>query len=122
MMLSFMVASVKGEGRIWFPLLVEWVRTWQLLPVVVIGFLILGVANSIIEVSCNTVLQELTPTKLRGRVYGILQSLINGIALVPVVASGIIADWIGINQILGILGVLLFGFGLYITFVKEHTS
>lgn len=119
MFLSFTIASVKGEGRIWLPLLVEWVRTLQLFPIVVIGFFILGAANSVIEVSCNTVLQELTPAKLRGRVYGILQSLINGVALLPVVASGMVADRIGVNQIMGVLGVLLFGFGMYISVLHK---
>lgn len=84
-----------------------------MLPVSVICFFIIGVANSLIDVSCNTVLQEQSHESLRGKIYGILQALINGVAILPVLISGVIADLFGIEKIILLLGIVLLGFGMY---------
>ncbi len=84
-----------------------------LLPVSVVCFFIIGVANSFIDVSCNTVLQERTLERLRGKIYGILQSLINGVAIIPVLISGVIADLFGIEKVIFLLGIVLLLFGIY---------
>lgn len=83
------------------------------LPVSIAVFLLLGFANSMIDISCNTILQEHTESDMRGRVYGVLSTLISGVALLPVVVSGILADAFGVGKIIFVLGALLTMFGLY---------
>lgn len=70
-------------------------------------FFWLGFANSLIDVACNTVLQEKTGDSMRGKIYGLLASLIGGVAIIPVVISAIIADYFGIEKIMISLGILL---------------
>lgn len=90
-----------------------------LLPLSVLSFFFMGFANSLIDVSCNTVLQEQTSDQVRGRVYGILQSLIGGVAILPVVVSGVVADLFGVGKIIFVLGLTLLFFGIY-TSRGEH--
>ena len=86
----------------------------SLLPLTVITMFLLGVCVSLIDVSCNTILQERTSDAVRGRVYGMLSTLISGVSLLPVALSGILADIVGIEKIIFGLGLLLLGFGVYI--------
>lgn len=91
-----------------------------ILPVAIICFFLLGVGNSLIDISCNTVLQEHTPDQLRGRIYGVLSSIISGVALLPVIISGILADKFGIGKIIFSLGLILFLFGMFVR--KFHSD
>ena len=84
-----------------------------MLPIAVVCFFLLGFANSLIDISCNTVLQENTTNEIRGRVYGVLSSIISGVALLPVVISGIMADLIGVGKMIFVLGLVLLFFGYY---------
>lgn len=93
-----------------------------LLPVSVVCFFLLGFANSLIDISCNTVLQERTDAKLRGRVYGLLGSLISGVAILPVLLSGILADVIGIGKIIFGLGIGLIVFGYFTRQIKANSK
>lgn len=92
----------------------------SILPISMICFFVLGFANSLIDVSCNTILQEKTTDAFRGRVYGFLSSLISGVAIIPVIISGVIADLFGIGKIIFILGLILIGFGLYTSNQLAH--
>lgn len=89
--------------------------TWEtgIFLITLLCFFILGFANSLIDISCNTVLQEKTTNQNRGKIYGILSSLISGVAILPVVISGFLADFLGIGKIILILGITLTGFGLF---------
>ncbi len=85
-----------------------------LLPLTIFTMFMLGICISLIDISCNTILQERTSDEVRGRVYGMLSTLISGVSLLPVVVSGVLADIIGIEKIIFALGMLLLGFGVYI--------
>ncbi|OGG15788.1 hypothetical protein A3D78_04785 [Candidatus Gottesmanbacteria bacterium RIFCSPHIGHO2_02_FULL_39_14] len=75
--------------------------------------LVLGVANSFINVPSSTILQEETDENLRGRIYGVLTSLIGGFSLLPVLFSGILADVVGVGRTLFIIGIMVFLIGSY---------
>lgn len=83
-----------------------------MLPIAVVCFFLLGLANSLIDISCNTVLAENTRDDMRGRVYGVLASIISGVALLPVVVSGVLADLIGVGKMIFVLGVTITIFGI----------
>lgn len=74
---------------------------------------LLGGFNSLINVPASTILQEDAGDDMRGRIYGVLTSLTGGVSLLPVVASGILADTVGVSKTLLSLGVVVGVGGLY---------
>jgi len=74
---------------------------------------LLGIFNSLISVPANTILQVDSDSLYRGRVYGILTSMTGGASLLPVVTSGIIADMVGVERALLIIGMIVFSGGIY---------
>lgn len=75
-------------------------------------FITLGVANSFLDVPSNTVLQREAGVGMRGRVYGILSASVGGAGMLPVVISGILADFIGVGSVIFLLGAIVFCFGI----------
>lgn len=76
-------------------------------------FYLLGVANSLLDVPSNTMLQKETEGDMRGRVYGILSSSVGGAGILPVVISGLLADIIGVGNVIFLLGFIVFMYGVY---------
>jgi len=89
--------------------------------ITIVLFFILGLANGIIDVPANSKLQQSTPENLRGRIYGILAASVGGIGILPVIAGGIMADTIGINNVFLLLSIVLVFYG-YIRFSKNMIS
>lgn len=75
--------------------------------------LFLGFFNSIISVPANTILQEDSDEEIRGRVYGALTSLTGGVSLLPVVFSGMMADFAGVAKTLLIIGIIIESVSIY---------
>jgi len=73
---------------------------------VVLAF-ILGIATSFVFVPANTVLQEETSDESRGKVYGVLNSLIGIMSIVPVVMVGGLADLIGVKAVITGTGLVV---------------
>lgn len=76
------------------------------------GAFLLGVAMVSIVVPSQTVLQENTTEEIRGKVFSVLGVLMYGMALVPVLLVGILADNFGTMPILIFLGgsITIMGF------------
>lgn len=79
----------------------------------VVSLLFLGAANSLVNVPANTNLQEKTPAELRGRVYGILTSLMGGAAILPVALVGLLADLFGVGKVIFSMAIIILGYGVY---------
>lgn len=73
---------------------------------VVLAF-ILGIATAFVFVPANTVLQEETSDQLRGKVYGVLNSLIGIMSIIPVVLVGGLADIIGVKAVITGTGLVV---------------
>lgn len=73
----------------------------------------LGLANAFIFVPSNTILQERTTEEMRGKIYGVLNTLIGVFSLIPLIIVGGLSDLVGVGRVLiGIgVGILLVGFG-----------
>lgn len=83
-----------------------------------LGFLtmLLGFFNSFISVPAQTALQERAPEEIRARVFSAFYTVSNAILIVPVLLSGALADWIGYQQAvasIGILVIVIAAVGLY---------
>ena len=68
---------------------------------------LLGVANTLVDATALTLLQRAAPEEVRGRVFGVLESIIIGsIALGTLIAPALI-HWLGIRGALIVSGTLL---------------
>lgn len=85
--------------------------------VVLISF-ILGVANALVFVPSNTILQEETASHMRGKVYGILNSLVGAFSLLPIIIVGGLADLVGVSSVLTGIGLIIFAIAVAYIFHK----
>jgi len=76
-------------------------------------FYLLGIANSFLDAPSNALLQRETEGGMRGRVYGILSASVGGAGILPVVVSGVLADLIGVGNVILILGIVVLSLGIY---------
>ncbi|MFH0863930.1 MAG: MFS transporter [Candidatus Gottesmanbacteria bacterium] len=104
--------GIFSAGLFLFALVFIIVKARNLYLAVTILFLI-GAANALIDVPANTNLQEHAPAELRGRVYGVLTSLVGGAAILPVIFTGVAADLFGIEKVIFTISILILLFGIY---------
>ncbi len=84
-------------------------------PLHILTFLafILGVANSMIFVPSNTTLQEETLDTSRGKVYGVLNTMVGVISFFPIVIVGGLSDIVGVGRVIaGVGGILILTGGI----------
>ena len=115
-LLFMLVASLAASARYELPRVVN----VGILPIAITSFFCLGFANSLIDVTCNTILQEQTQEHMRGRVYGVLASLIGGVAILPVFVSGLLADTWGVGTVVFCLGLGLSGLGILVAKLRHE--
>lgn len=84
-----------------------------ILPVEFLLFFLLGVGNSMLDVPANSLLQSVTGGNMRGRVYGLLTAAVGGIGMLPIVATGFLADAIGVGKVIFALGVAITLYGVW---------
>lgn len=80
----------------------------DILHIVIFLAFVLGFANALMFVPSNTVLQERTSDKQRGKIYGTLNSLVGIFSLFPIIIVGEMADIFGVGRVLTALGIGLF--------------
>lgn len=96
--LSFLVKNVLGGFAQFFTVVI---------------LLMLGFENALITIPSTTVMQVQTSEEMRGRVYGVLSTLVFGAAMVPVLLAGGIADLFGGTKVVLISGIFVLLIGLY---------
>ncbi len=74
---------------------------------------LLGIVNGMVLAPSQSLLQAGSPEHVRGRVYAAFFTVSNTVAFVPVFFSGALADLFGISEVLGGIGLLLFGVGCW---------
>lgn len=80
----------------------------------VIGMAFLaGMANSLIFVPSNAAIQRHAEEEIRGRVYGILNSMVGAVSLLPVAIAGGLADIFGVATVITGIGIFIIALGLY---------
>ncbi len=109
MILMVVSALFAATNAFWFTL----VPRPAVLTTALLLFFLLGVANSLLDVPSNSILQKEAEGEVRGRVYGILSASVGGAGILPVVVSGVLADLIGVGNVIFFLGVCVFGYGIY---------
>lgn len=66
-----------------------------------------GVGNALIFIPAQTTIQEKIPENFRSKIYGLLFALIGLFSLLPIVLVGGLADSLGVNFVLVVIGVLI---------------
>lgn len=79
--------------------------------IIILSFL-LGAANAFVYIPSNTLLQEETDDKIRGKVYGVLNTLVGILSFLPILIVGSFADLIGVSRVLIGLGIIMFGIAI----------
>ena len=92
----------------------------NILHIMVILASILGFAIAFIFVPANTSLQEETSDEIRGKVYGVLNSLIGVMSIIPVVVVGGLADLIGVKFVITGIGLVILFIAFLRTFVTDR--
>jgi MFS family permease len=81
------------------------------LGLIVPSILGVGLALALVIIPSRTVLQERPPAQLRGRVISAQLALANAAAVLPLLLGGVLADYLGIRPVMGLLGLLAVGAG-----------
>jgi hypothetical protein len=79
------------------------------IAIVSVTAFVFGVAYSFITVPAMTLLQEELPDEIRGRVFGVLNTLVSIFSFLPLIIVGPIADVWGIAPVFVLASVLVFG-------------
>lgn len=66
-----------------------------------------GVANALIFIPSQAVIQENTPENFRSKIYGLLFALIGVFSLVPILIAGGLADLVGVGVVFFVIGLLI---------------
>lgn len=72
----------------------------------------LGLLNAVISTASQTLLQQNSTDETRGKVFSVLNVLINVAATLPVVLAGILADVFSVTKVFAALGIVLLVFGI----------
>lgn len=69
--------------------------------------IIIGFAFSLVFVPSNTILQEETTDRQRGKIYGSLNTLVGVVSIVPVLGAGALADLFGVEKVITVIGLFI---------------
>ncbi len=83
------------------------------LPVVVVVAMIAGAAYAVTSVTAQTNLVESTPADVRGRVFGVLASIVSAASLVPSLVAGPLADRVSTGAAIAVAGIALLLVGIW---------
>jgi MFS family permease len=85
-------------------------------PVIVAAALLflLGIANSLVIVPSQTAVQKYTPEELRGRIFGVLSTMVNAASFLPVFFAGIVSDTLGVVVMVVLMGIAVGLSGFYV--------
>jgi MFS family permease len=88
----------------------------SVLPFVVAAAVGAGAAYAVVSVSAQTALLESMPSEVRGRVFGVLASIVSAASLVPTLIAGPLADRVSASVVIGVVGLTVVGVGLWSAF------
>lgn len=92
--------------------------TIDILHIMIFLAFILGIGSALIFVPSNTILQEKTLNRERGKVYGTLNALSGICSLLPIIMVGGLADLFGVSKVLTGIGITLLTLGIIRLIVK----
>jgi MFS family permease len=85
------------------------IAAWPTLPGAILALLIIGLANSLVDINAYTILQRVVPDEVMGRVFGALESAVIGAMALGALAMPILIATIGIRGGLLVIGAAVSG-------------
>jgi hypothetical protein len=79
---------------------------------VLLPILGVGIALAMVIIPARVILQERPPAAMRGRVIAAQLALANAAAIIPLLIGGSLADHLGIQPVMGLLGLMAMGAGV----------
>ncbi len=73
---------------------------------------LLGLANALVLVPSQSLLQSASSERVRARVYATFFTISNSVAFLPIIFAGALADLFGVVKVLVALGLILFAIGV----------
>jgi MFS-type transporter involved in bile tolerance (Atg22 family) len=90
-----------------------------LLTVVIVVAFVAGISYAYVAVPAQTALQEELPGDVRGRVFGVLNTLVSMASFLPIIIVGPVADVIGTPAVIVICAVVVAATGIASFFFAE---
>ncbi|WP_427338253.1 MFS transporter [Caloranaerobacter sp. DY30410] len=81
--------------------------------------IVLGIVNALINVPINTTFQKIVPDEFRGRFFGILNTLSQGIVPLGLAVFGYISDKLAPSTIFIFSGIIVLLLGVWMFFIPE---
>jgi MFS family permease len=95
------------------------ILTVNVLHIMVFLAFVLGFAIAFVFIPANTILQEEAGDEIRGKIYGLLNTFVGIMSVIPVILVGGLADIFGVKIIVTGVGVVVLVFAMIRTFIKE---
>jgi len=67
---------------------------------------VIGIGSVFVNVPSQTLLQESASPSIRGRIFAMLFAVSAGLSVIPVLFAGAIADLVGVQEVMGLIGIL----------------
>ena len=80
------------------------IAAWPTLPSAVIALLLIGLANSLVDINVYTILQRVVPDEVMGRVFGALESSLIGAMALGALLMPILISTVGLRAGLLVIG------------------
>lgn len=91
----------------------------NILHIIIFMAFIIGFGISLVFIPSNSTIQIETSEEMRGRMYGLLNSLIGAVSFLPVILAGGLADLFGVGAVITGVGVLMIAISfIYLFLVK----
>ncbi len=95
-------------------------KKFDLIYLSVIITLLAGIANSCIFIPAQTIVQTHISHKTLSKVYGLLFLIVGIAAFIPIILTGVFADYLGVRAVLIGIAILLFVLGLSKVFLFKN--
>lgn len=82
--------------------------------------LLLGFAFAVINVTARALLHERIPLEMQGRVFALQTVVTNVASVLPLLAAGILADWLGTAPVLVLVALAILGLAFYSGYQAER--
>ena len=92
------------------------------IPIVVVLAFLAGAAYATTTVSAQTALFEHMPEQVRGRVFGVLASIVSATSLLPILVAGPLADAFSASLVLAVVGAAVVATGIVSARLLRPTS
>ena len=91
----------------------------NILHIIVLMSLIMGFGISLVFIPSNSIIQIETGDEMRGRMYGLLSSLIGAVSFLPVILAGGLADLFGVGAVIVSVGIMMIILSIYYLFLAK---